>query len=345
MSAPMPPCVVSPAEAGQRLDHVLARLVPSLGLRGRRRLCEEGRVLVNGRPGHGAYKLRPGDLLSLAEARPSAGIGAEAGADAGAGTGECVPSIRVLGRADHLAALDKPAGLHTEALAGKAGDSLQARMEAAFGGAGPRLLNRLDYATSGLVALALDAEGAKLWREAQDQGLTEKRYLALLEGELTDERLMRQQLILKGRERVLVGLADHADFRRHTLLRPLAVLDARALAESLETAEGIMWRAGAPRRLTLAACRIIKGARHQIRAHAAAAGFPLWGDRRYGAAWQCEKESRESAGYAVLKDEGERFYLHHGRLSLPGWAVWSVPPWLELLDEAAQAAAWAWLYD
>lgn len=335
MSAPLPHCVVSPAEAGQRLDHVLARLVPSLGLRGRRRLCEEGRALVNGRPGRGAYRLRAGDLLSLAGARSST----ETQADE--------PSVlapaRVLGRTEHLAALDKPAGLHSEALAGKVGDSLQARVEAAFPGASPRLLNRLDYATSGLVALALDAEGAGLWRQAQDQGLTEKRYLALLEGELTEERLMRQRLILKGRDRVLVELADHADFRRHTLLRPLATLDARALADSLEAAEGGVWREAAPRRVTLAACRILKGARHQIRAHAAAAGFPLWGDGRYGAAWLCEGRPREDAGHAGLKAEAERFYLHHGRLSLPGWTVWSAPRWLELLDRAARAAALAWL--
>lgn len=342
MKAPLSSCVVSPAEDGQRLDHVLSRLVPSLGLRGRRRLCEEGRVLVNGRPGRGAHKLRSGDLLSLAEARPPvgtvAGIGAGAEADGGASP------IALLGRTAHLAALDKPAGLHTEALAGKAGDSLQARMETAFSGAGHRLLNRLDYATSGLVALALDEEGASLWRQAQDQGLTEKRYLALLEGEMTEERLMRQRLVLKGRDRVLVELADHADFRRHTLLRPLAVLDARALADRLEAAEGCLWRAGAPRRITLAACRIVKGARHQIRAHAAAAGFPLWGDRRYGAAWLCEGEREEGREAASLKAEAERFYLHHGRLSLPGWTVQSLPRWLDLLDGAAQAAARAWLH-
>ncbi|MCH5276924.1 MAG: pseudouridine synthase [Desulfovibrionaceae bacterium] len=335
----MPPCAVSPAEAGQRLDQVLGRLVPSLGLRGRRRLCGEGRVLVNGRPGRAAYRLRPGDVLSLAGPRPSGE----------AGTG--VPPLRIpgqapipmLGQTEHLAALDKPAGLHSEALAGKAGDSLQARVETAFPGAGLRLLNRLDYATSGLVALALDAEGVHLWRQAQDQGLTEKRYLALLEGELPGERLMRQGLSLKGRHRVRVEAADNADFRRHTLLRPLAALDARELADSLEAAEGRVWRRGAPHRITLAACRIVRGSRHQIRAHAAAAGFPLWGDRRYGAAWLCGKEPREGAESAGLNAEDECFYLHHGRLSLPGWTVWSAPRWLELLDEAARAAALGWL--
>lgn len=156
---------------------------------------------------------------------------------------------------------------------------------------------------------------------------------------------MRQRLVLKGRERVLVELADHADFRRHTLLRPLAALDARELADILEAAEGRVWRGAgpAPQRVTLAACRIVKGARHQIRAHAAAAGFPLWGDRRYGAAWLCGLERENGGGRPAPYAENERFYLHHGRLSLPGWTVRSAPRWLDLLGGVARAAGLAWL--
>ena len=329
----MPECVVSPEEGGRRLDHVLARLFPALGLRGRRRLCGEGQVLVNGRPGHGAYKVRPGDVLCLAET---------GGAPEASG-----PSVRLVGRSAHLAALDKPAGLHTEALAGKTGDSLQVRLDELLprGKERPRLLNRLDFPTSGLVAVALDEEGAGRWRRAQEGGLMEKRYLALLEGELTEERLMRQRLVLKGRERVLVELADHADFRRHTLLRPLAALDARELADILEAAEGRVWRGAgpAPQRATLAACRIVKGARHQIRAHAAAAGFPLWGARRYGAAWLCGLERENGGERAAPYAENECFYLHHGCLSLPGWTVRSAPRWLDLLGGVARAAGLAWL--
>ena len=250
--------------------------------------------------------MRPGDVLCLAET---------GGAPEASG-----PSVRLVGRSAHLAALDKPAGLHTEALAGKTGDSLQVRLDELLprGKERPRLLNRLDFPTSGLVAAALDEEGAERWRRAQEGGLMEKRYLALLEGELTEERLMRQRLVLKGRERVLVELADHADFRRHTLLRPLAALDARELADILEAAEGRVWRGAgpAPQRATLAACRIVKGARHQIRAHAAAAGFPLWGDRRYGAAWLCGLE-RENGGERAAPYAGERVLLPAPRLPEP----------------------------
>jgi len=42
--------IVLPEETDSRLDRVLGRLLPEMGLRGRRRLCELGLALVNGRP-------------------------------------------------------------------------------------------------------------------------------------------------------------------------------------------------------------------------------------------------------------------------------------------------------
>ena len=139
--------IVAPEEDGLRLDHVLARLVPGMGLRGRRRLCAEGRVLVNGRPEREARKVRPGDALAL---REDDGAAAESGGTA-----------RVVLRGEHLAALHKPSGMHSEALAGKTDDSLQTRLSGLLPGCAqaPRLLNRLDFATSGLVLAALDGEG------------------------------------------------------------------------------------------------------------------------------------------------------------------------------------------
>ena len=49
---------VLPEEADLRLDRVLGRLVPEMGLRGRRRLCELGLTLVNGHPAKESRKLR-----------------------------------------------------------------------------------------------------------------------------------------------------------------------------------------------------------------------------------------------------------------------------------------------
>lgn len=319
--------VVSECEAGRRLDAALKRLLPGVGLRGRRRACDLGQVLVNGRERPSAYKVRPGDALALAdpEERPAGE----------APVSESLPAPCALrpetGEGSGLAALFKPAGMHSEALAGKPGTSLGSpeMLAALLPGAGERarLLNRLDCATSGIVMAALNAEGERRWKAAQDRGLTRKYYLALLQGCLEGERLMKLRLILKGRERVLVEMADHPDVRRHTLIVPLARLAPGVLRN--ETAPG--------GEATLAGCLILKGARHQIRAHAAALGHPLLGDTRYG-----------TAPLAVNGGENdpegvEHFWLHHGRIELPGFTARCLPVWLKSLGDEARRAGEAWL--
>ena len=192
------------------------------------------------------------------------------------------------------------------------------------------LLNRLDFPTSGLATAALDELGERQYRDAQERGLTVKRYLALLEGALEHDALAAQKLLLKNRSRVLVELAEHPDKRRHTEVHPLAVLDAADLCRRLHLKEH-GWTGRLPSAVTLAGCTILKGARHQIRAHCSALGHPLLGDRRYGAQLHPDE-----------KDD-EAFFLHHGRLIMPALDALALPVWLPLLDGRTAAQAEHWL--
>ena len=213
---------VLPEEVEQRLDRVLGRLVPDMGLRGRRRLCELGLALVNGRPAKESKKLREGDIVSIADGAELPTEDASSAAPAASpAPGEAAPLFpedkpRVIRRNRRFAILHKPAAMHTESLAGKPGDSLQTLLPQLLGPLPERvrLLNRLDYPTSGLVTVALTPEGVNDYQEYQDAGQTEKRYLALLEGEMEHGMLANQKLILKNRERVLVELMRHPDPRR-----------------------------------------------------------------------------------------------------------------------------------
>lgn len=306
--------LVPEEDDGARLDRALARLTPDMGLRGRRRLCEMHLVLVNGREAAASYKVRAGDALALCEEPPAGETAALPRADA----------PRLVARTKHLAFLYKPAAMHTESLAGKPGESLEAALEAMLG-CRARLLNRLDFATSGITAAALSPAGEEAYRAAQDAGLTQKRYLALLEGNMPRPVLADRRLLLKNRSRVLVELERHPDVRRHTRITPLAVMEAAPVLAAL----GLPASGSAPESITLAGCVILKGARHQIRAHCAFCGFPLAGDGRYGAKTVPEGE--------------ERFFLHHGRLILPEADAFCLPPWLDALDEEAARRARLWL--
>ena len=329
---------VLPEEADLRLDRVLGRLVPDMGLRGRRRLCELGLALVNGRPAKDSRKLREGDVISLAEggAAPTAEC---VDAPAARAPGEAAPLFpedrpRVIRRGRRFAFLHKPASMHTESLAGKPGDSLQSLLPQLLGSlpGRVRLLNRLDYPTSGLVTVALTEEGVHDYQEFQDAGQTEKRYLALFEGEMEHGMLADQRLILKHRERVLVELMRHPDPRRHTVVDPLAILELAPLMRRLGL-DRLDWQGTPPRFVTLAGCTILKGARHQIRAHCSALGFPLLGDRRYGATFH------------PAEQDGETFFLHHACLLLPGIETNVIPAWLGHLGSGAAREAEIWMME
>lgn len=282
--------VITPAEHGQRLDAALARLLPGLGVRARRRLWLVGRVLVNDvlrPPGH---CVSAGDCVRVeAHQQP-------------------MPDItppRLLARHEHWLFFEKPAGLHTAALAGQPGPSLEALLPTLCPDAPlPLLCTRLDQGTSGIVAATADAAALASWRALEDAGGCEKIYLALLCGHLGGPVTVTAALDVH-RTSVTRVLPVDGPQLRHTAFTPLRcttageVLREGVLPPWLATA---LTQADTTLPLTWARAVIHKGARHQIRAHAAHAGHPLWGDACYGGG------------------EGA-FLLHHGELRLPGYTV------------------------
>ncbi len=311
-------------QAELRLDAFLGRMLPGLGTRGGKRLIEQGLVLVNGTPRLALHRLREGDLVAVAQAAP----GPEE-------YNELERGVRLVAWTDSFAALYKPPGLHTAALPGKPGPSLEAALPriwpalcaqgpepsaphalppllaealrlmpvpegerpspAPLPAAPPLLLSRLDRETSGLVAAAFSPEAAADFREMEASGLACKHYLTVVRGELAGPVLCAAALDTASRRRTRVLDKDAEDGTRHTLVTPVG--DASALLPQL-----------APP-LTLAVARIQRGARHQIRAHLAALGTPIAGDGLYG-----------------NDAPGSPLYLHHACLTLPGFAACCPPP-------------------
>ena len=329
--------VAGAALAGQRLDAALAVVLEALGqpvpgLRGRRRLLEEGRVRVNGRQAPAAYRVRQGDGICLSPALPELFPDPAAGVD--------LP--RALSRQGRWQAFFKPAGWHSVSLAGGSGRSLEAAIPSLWpGGGGPAawaLLQRLDARTSGIVCAAVADDADSLaatvrdFRRAEAGGRCRKGYLALLSGGLERAACVRLALDMAQRRGVRVLDAETADATRWTWFRPLYRWQGeacRAFARRLCLRFSLSVPS-LPHSLTLAGCTIHRGARHQIRAHAAALGHALWLDGLYGPS---------SLPQSPVDGQGA-FFLHHGALHLPE-ARWMLPPdWLPEGEIATAGRKW-----
>jgi len=264
-----------PDAAGQRLDRFLCRRA-AISLRAARRLINLDFVRVDNIPRPAAHKLRAGQSVTLLTDTPLDSSDLSV-------TGH--PHV-VSATADY-AALFKPPGLHTVSLAGATGPSLEAHLPQLFPQRRAILINRLDRDTSGLVLAAFDTDSARRFRELEDQSLVDKRYLALVMGVMPAPMTLKWTLDTADRAKVKTLSTETSDVLRWTLVWPLAYCS----------------------NATFVTVRIAKGARHQIRAHLAHAGFPIAGDALYGV------------------DDGKGLKLHHWRVEFPGFCAEVVPGW------------------
>lgn len=235
--------------AGQRLDRALEEVFPQSGLRARRRIISDGHVKVNGSVARSAQRLCIGDLLEteFVYAPP-----------------QYAGNVRLMENSGEYCFFYKPSHMHTCSLAGKNNTSLEAILPTLVSPM-PHLLQRLDFGTSGIVAAAFSTKACTSFRAAETGGFCRKYYLALLDGILERELHIAFALDANGGRRVRV-LRTEADKTRQTVIEPIKIWESPLSKTPV----------------TVALCEISRGKRHQIRAHAAAAGFPLLGDDLYG---------------------------------------------------------------
>jgi 23S rRNA pseudouridine1911/1915/1917 synthase len=183
--------------------------------------------------------------------------------------------FRVVHADDDLAVVDKPAGLVVHPGAGHHEGTLVGGLLSRFPdlaelvAAGvcaadrPGIVHRLDKGTSGLLAVArTPAAYEALVRQLADRSMG-RRYLALVEGEVADER----------------GEID-APIGRST--RTPTKMAITAGGKSARTGYTVRERRDGPPPTTLLELELQSGRTHQIRVHMAAIGHPVVGDARYG---------------------------------------------------------------
>jgi 23S rRNA pseudouridine1911/1915/1917 synthase len=177
------------------------------------------------------------------------------------------PELRVVHLDDHLAVVDKPAGLVVHPAPSHVGPTLVEELAELLGGGGdpsrPGIVHRLDKGTSGLLVVARDDESHAALQEAVREREVERVYLALAGGRLAS------------RTGTIDAPIGRAARQRHRMaVSGAASRQARTHFEALELL---------PRETYLQA-RLETGRTHQIRAHFAAIGHPLTGDSTYGGA-------------------------------------------------------------
>ena len=358
------PSETSPA----RLDAALGFALPDLGLRARRRLWEWCAVLVNNRPQQAGFLVYPGDTITLCS---RSGRWHGQGLSPATPSPE-VPSANLpalVGDGAGFAFINKPWGIHSAHIAGTTTASVEAllpRLWATYlharendnappvdepqqtasqaspavsethafsfschgatlhpaqpeslSPATPHLLTRLDGDTSGLLIATNSPDADARFRQWEATGQTRKTYFALVAGACTQPLYIDTALNITNRATTTVLDAAEPDTTRHTCVTPVA-----------------HWQNTEALECSLVQVEIRRGARHQIRAHLASAGFPLVGDARYGSCVSLDTVFRllmqtlhmPLAPTAALPG----YLLHHACTTTPEFTASLAPAWLGL---------------
>ena len=250
---------ITAEESGERIDALLARILPDLSRSAAQRLLEEGRVCLLGRPVRKNYKCSEGDCfeVSLPELRELPLVPQDIPLDLVFEDEDVIVVNKPRGLVVHPAP-GHPDGTLVNALLFHCGDSLSG----VGGEKRPGIVHRIDKDTSGLlIAAKNDFAHQALSRQLSDRSLS-RIYEAVVRGNLREDS----------------GSVDRPVGRHPTDRKRMAVTEKNGRPAVTH------WEVLARYRgYTHVRCRLETGRTHQIRVHMASLGHPLLGDYTYGA--------------------------------------------------------------
>ncbi|MBQ8506282.1 MAG: RluA family pseudouridine synthase [Clostridia bacterium] len=190
--------------------------------------------------------------------------------------------IPVIYEDNHLLVVVKPANLPTQADS-SGDDDLLSILKRYIGEKYNKpgavylgLVHRLDRPVGGVMVFARTSKAASRLSEAFRTHEQDRRYLAVIEGEVRENMELTDYLLKDGKTGMVRVVKKDAPGAKQ----------ARLISRPIAARNG----------LTLSHVQLFTGRAHQIRVQHAHAGHPLWGDMRYGhgmpgrqiALWACE---------------------------------------------------------
>jgi 23S rRNA pseudouridine1911/1915/1917 synthase len=258
---------IADADAGERLDVVLARRVPGLSRASAKQLIADGEVRVNGRRPKKSQRLQQGDRIVLERLPGTKDFHARPDAEL---------ELPVLRETEEYVIVDKPAGMPSHPLRedelGTVANALVARYpemrEVGYRAREPGILHRLDTHTSGVLLAARTPVAFDRLRDLLRASAIEKRYLARCVG------------FVEAPQAIETPIANDP----HNTKKVRACADPREIKRvNAQPARTEILSSEAAPLGSLVEARANHARRHQIRVHLASIGHPLVGDTLYGA--------------------------------------------------------------